>query len=99
MEAQPDAVSEDQVVVITSRTGDGLGLLGHKPANCHSLSSQEVGLEGKYLPPTEAGFLGERSMGNKNPRPAHVRAAARPGCLAEPEVQGERSELSAGGQL
>lgn len=70
METQPDALSEDQVVVITSRTRDRLGLLRHKPANCRSPSPKEVRIEIKCLPPAEAGFISKRSIGNKNPRQA-----------------------------
>lgn len=70
MEAQPDALSEDQVVVITYRTRESLGLLWHKPANCRSPSSKEVRIEIKCLPPAEAGFIRKQSIGNKNPRQA-----------------------------
>ena len=70
METQPDALSEDQVVVITSRTRDRLGLLWHKPVNCRSPSPKEVRIEVKCLPPAAAGFISKRSIGNKNPRQA-----------------------------
>lgn len=68
MEAQPDALSEDQVVVITYRTRESLGLLRHKPANCRFPSSKEVRIEIKCLPPAEADFIRKQSIGNKNPR-------------------------------
>lgn len=70
MEAQPDTLSEDQVVVITSRTRHRLGLLWHEPENCRSPSSKEVRIEIKCLPPTEAGFICKQSVGNKNTRQA-----------------------------
>lgn len=70
MEAQPDALAEDQVVVITYRARDRPGLLPHEPANCHSPSSKEVRIEIKCLLPAEAGFVCKRSIGNENPGPA-----------------------------
>lgn len=86
METQPDALSEDQVVVITSRTRDRLGLLWHKPANCHSPSPKEVRIEIKCLPPAEAGFISKRSIENKNPRQAR-----QPMCVWRLESGGSRS--------
>lgn len=74
-------------MIMTSAKGDGLGLLRRKPANCRSLSSKGVRVEIKCFPPTEAGFIGKRSVGKKTAGRAQQAARAGDG-WASGEVGG-----------